>query len=104
MFDDRGIRLTPSHSKKGERRYRYYIHPIGIPNAPIPALRIPASELEGAVLDALGGFLRDESRLMGEMVGLDADVARGRLKNASALAARLDAGSATDRRRIGSRC
>ncbi len=97
VFDDQGIRLTPSHAKKGARRYRYYIHPIGIPNAPTPALRIPAQELERAVLDALGGFLRDESRLMGEMVGLDADAARSRLKDASALAARLDLGSATDR-------
>ena len=97
VFDDRGIRLTPSHAKKGQRRYRYYIHPIGTPGASTPALRIPAQELEDAVLGALASWLRDESRLLECMKGVDADVVARRLQEAGALAARLESGSASNR-------
>jgi hypothetical protein len=97
VFDDHGIRLTPSHTKKGARRYRYYIHPIEIQDGSRPTLRIPAQELEAAVVDALGGFLRDESRLMGTMAGVNTELARSRLKDAGALAARLEAASVSHR-------
>lgn len=56
LFDDRGNRMTPSHTNKQGARYRYYVsHPIlqkrrsdaGSVN------RVPAHEIETAVLDAL---------------------------------------------------
>ena len=97
VFDDQGTRLTPSHTKKGARRYRYYIHPIEMQGGESPAVRIPAQELESAVMFALIEFSRDEARLMRLMDSVAADLARARLQGANALAARLDSGSASDR-------
>ena len=66
VWDDQQDRLTPSHSKKGERRYRYYISNRLLQQsreeAP-DALRIPANELEGVVIQALREFLRQDSAL-----------------------------------------
>lgn len=71
VFDDQGQRLTPTHAKKGARRYRYYVgqllHAAGRGAAP-GALRWPAQELESVVLQSLARFLADESRLM-ELMG-----------------------------------
>ncbi len=64
VWDDQGDRLTPSHSKKGGRRYRYYISNrlLQQNREDVPdTLRIPASELEGAVMQALGDFLQQDS-------------------------------------------
>ena len=85
VFDDQGIRLTPSHTKKGARRYRYYIHPIGTPTGEKPALRVPAQELESAVTDAVTEFLGDEARLMRLTDGTNADAVVSGLRHAKAL-------------------
>lgn len=65
-FLDQEDRLTPSHSKKGERRYRYYIRNRLLhksrEEAP-DALRIPANELEGVVIQALREFLQQDSAI-----------------------------------------
>jgi len=67
VFDERGNRLTPTHAKKGARRYRYYaagdLLQDGRDAAP-DALRIPAQALEEAVVTALGRWLADETQLM----------------------------------------
>ena len=47
VFDADGRPLTPSHACKSSRRYRYYV-------AQDSDIRLPAIELEQAVLDALG--------------------------------------------------
>ncbi len=66
VWDEHEDRLTPSHSKKGERRYRYYISNRLLQQsreeAP-DALRIPANELEGVVIQALREFLQQDSVL-----------------------------------------
>lgn len=49
------------------------------------------------MLGALASWLRDESRLLGFMKGIDADVVARRLQEAGALAARLESGSAGNR-------
>ena len=98
-FDDQGVRLQPSHAKKGARRYRYYFTAAdaGQPEGGRRALRIPAPELESVVLTALSNFLRDEARLM-EIVGnVNVREMTSRLNGAKALAVRLDAGSALER-------
>jgi DNA invertase Pin-like site-specific DNA recombinase len=83
LFDDQGHRLTPTHTKKGERRYRYYVsQPLlaaGREAAP-EALRWPAQELENAVLQTLLQFLTNESRLVGLMGIVEADVVHSRLQ------------------------
>ncbi len=68
LFDEADNRMTPSHAKKGSRRYRYYIGQ----RANGQPLRIPALELEQAVVDALMVWLTDESKLLAELVGRDA--------------------------------
>ena len=68
MFDSSGERLTPTHARKGNLRYRYYVSHtlvLGRPRADIASKRwrIPAVELENAVLGALTSFLDDQSEL-----------------------------------------
>ena len=68
VFDEAGERLTPSHSNRGGLRYRYYISKSltrGRPRADEQGKRwrIPAVEIENAVLVALGSFLDDQSAL-----------------------------------------
>ncbi|MDL2338944.1 MAG: recombinase family protein [Pseudomonadota bacterium] len=96
VFDDQGTRLAPSHATKGSRRYRYYVGQVS--GDEVKALRVPAPELEEAVIGALEGFLMDEARLLGLMGSVDADRVRGRLQGAAGLAAGLrEAGGRIDR-------
>ena len=86
-FDDAGRRLQPTHAKKAGRRYRYYFRPA---EGDERALRIPATELEAAVLKALQQFLRDERRLLDGLERIDASAARARIAAAAELASALD--------------
>lgn len=70
VFDKHGRRLQPTHATKARTRYRYYFRPAQDGEA--HALRIPAPELERAVIAALGEFLRDEARLLVLMGDVDA--------------------------------
>ena len=47
LFDEHDRRLTPSHANKSGRRYRYY---ICVPNDAAAPIRLPAKEVENAVL------------------------------------------------------
>lgn len=67
LFDNQGQRLTPSHAQKGDRRYRYYIG--GASN-----MRLPASEVETAVLSELKLFLKTPQILTKELVHKNDDV------------------------------
>jgi site-specific DNA recombinase len=68
LFDSGGERLTPSHANRGGLRYRYYISKSLARGRP-PAdkqnrrWRIPAAEIENAVLGAVSSFLDDQSAL-----------------------------------------
>ena len=55
VFDVDGRSLTPNHSNKGGNRYRYYVSKVSeTTDGPVePEWRIPASELERAVSDAV---------------------------------------------------
>jgi len=60
IFDDRGNRMTPSSAKKGPARYRYYISaPLiqGRREAAGKVSRLPAPDIEAAVLNAIKGHL-----------------------------------------------
>lgn len=52
LFDEHGRRLTPSHANKGGRRYRYYVTDPR-DDGGLPAIRLPAKEMENAVLAEL---------------------------------------------------
>lgn len=58
IVDETGERLTPSHTKKGDKRYRYYISQklvTGVTGADEKqrTWRIPAGQLEGAITTAV---------------------------------------------------
>jgi site-specific DNA recombinase len=56
IFDDRGNRMSPSHSRKGTARHRYYVSSALIQRQPQSAgsvARVPAAKIEAVVLDAV---------------------------------------------------
>src|SRR5271169_4360988 len=56
IFDDRGNRMSPSHSRKGGARYGYYVSSALIQGQPQSAgsmARVPAAKIEAVVLDAV---------------------------------------------------
>jgi site-specific DNA recombinase len=72
VHDETGDLLCPTHANKKGTRYRYYIskrlmHPSGSESG---GWRLPAKELEAAVLQAVACFLRDELRIA-KAVGMD---------------------------------
>jgi site-specific DNA recombinase len=95
VFDEHSNPLTPTHAKKGERRYRYYsslaLLKEGRQAAP-DAIRLPAHELENAVLQALCRFMKDESRLLEWMATrgiVAAAQVRGRLQQVHKVAEQM---------------
>ena len=72
LVDGEGRRLTPSHTTKAGRRYRYYVsHALvtGTRSATANGLRLPASDLEAAIEQRLCGFLIDRAALFDEFQG-----------------------------------
>jgi DNA invertase Pin-like site-specific DNA recombinase len=61
IFGPNGVPMTPTHTRKNGRLYRYYIATTvlrsGLPDAN-PIRRIPASEIEAAVVDQIQRMVR----------------------------------------------
>ncbi len=56
IFDDRGNRMTPSHSRKEGMRHRYYVSSAliqGRPEAAGSVSRVPAAKVEAIVVEAV---------------------------------------------------
>jgi site-specific DNA recombinase len=56
LFDNRGNRMSPTHSNKGGARYRYYVSQAVLQRKPPPpglVSRVPAAEIEALVVTAL---------------------------------------------------
>jgi DNA invertase Pin-like site-specific DNA recombinase len=87
VFDERGNRLAPTHANKGARRYRYYVGqaPGAASGSATPLVRLPAQELEQAVIGSLVRFLGDDSRQIALMGNVEADVAQARLHHAGSV-------------------
>lgn len=73
LFDSEGTPYSPSYTSKGKKRYRYYIsqnllqykdHPKGVVS------RIPAHEIEAAVINAIRQNLKDPQHIS-ELLRLD---------------------------------
>ncbi|WP_421694485.1 recombinase family protein [Aestuariivirga sp.] len=79
LFDDTDDRLTPTYASKKGRRYRYYVSSrlIEIGSDDPTGWRLPALEIEGAVLAALAARLRNPQELMA-MIG-DSNLAASHL-------------------------
>jgi len=61
VFDDTGRRLTPSHTRKGGKRYRYYISRAASPSSsqlPQLPVSVPAHDLERLVLEQVESLLK----------------------------------------------
>ncbi|MEL6686336.1 MAG: recombinase family protein [Pseudomonadota bacterium] len=61
-----GHLLTPSHVKRGSRRYRYYVEPrhTGEPSLNRRPIRLPAPEIESVICNALADYLTDTRQLV----------------------------------------
>jgi site-specific DNA recombinase len=60
IFDERGNRMSPTHSNKGGARYRYYVSQAVLQKKPPPTAsitRVPAAELEALVITTLRNHL-----------------------------------------------
>ena len=68
--DGLGRKMTPSHTARNGKRYRYYVtHPSAIADEN-PAWRLPAHDVEKRAVGMLVGFLSDQSMIRG-LVGTD---------------------------------
>ncbi len=60
LFDMHGRRLSPTHTTKDSRRYRYYVSKAETSaGTAVPLVRVPAGELESLVVARLHAFLDD---------------------------------------------
>ncbi|SFR32699.1 recombinase family protein [Litoreibacter janthinus] len=75
IFDETGDRLTPSHTRKGGKRVRYYISSRlvkGNRKTHPDAWRLPAPEFERSVAMAIRGMLSRPAAALGLVDGMDA--------------------------------
>jgi DNA invertase Pin-like site-specific DNA recombinase len=82
LFDEVGNRLTPTHANRHGKRYRYYAQPSsniqsrkrGRPLGSERRWRIPAVEIENAVIDCLKKQLADHHWLLKHCGGSDGTI------------------------------
>ncbi|MEQ8992755.1 MAG: recombinase family protein [Pseudomonadales bacterium] len=61
LFDGDGQRMSPAHTQRHQQRYRYYVSQQVLHGGRSKTLaRVPAHEIESAVIDALRTLLQDE--------------------------------------------
>ncbi len=73
IHDETGDRLCPTHACKKGRRHRYYISKrlMHDANQNLDGWRLPAAEIEDAVLAAIVDLLRDQRRLIDTLQVID---------------------------------
>ncbi|KPL53173.1 resolvase [Prosthecomicrobium hirschii] len=66
IFGPDGRAMSPTHTRKGGRLYRYYVSQSVIKNAatPSPSTRLPAAEIEATVIAQLRGLLRSPEAIV----------------------------------------
>ncbi len=77
LFDDRGNKLTPSHTQKGAVRYRYYVSWAVVQNQPDrlgSIKRVPAEEIESLVVDQVRNLCSSDENLRRELSRLELDL------------------------------
>ena len=67
IFGPDGAAFSPTHTKKGEKLYRYYVSQTVLKRGAnaCPVGRVPAAEVEMAVIDQLRGLLRAPEIIIG---------------------------------------
>ncbi len=79
LYDDRGNRMSPTYAVKKGLRYRYYVSTMLVQGRKSEAgsvPRVPASELEGIVMDAIGTALPAGSEPMTDRERVEHSVER----------------------------
>ncbi len=102
LFDSSGRRMTPNHACKGSRRYRYYVSRPEPALSNEPLMRVPAGEVEKAIVDQLAAALGDPDLLhrMIERCGSEDVPIRQIRSMLDDLVSRLLHGSKTERRSL----
>jgi site-specific DNA recombinase len=67
IFGPTGAAMSPTHTRKGNRLYRYYVSQDVLKRGPdaCPVGRVPAAEIETAVIDQLRGIFRQPEIVVG---------------------------------------
>ena len=67
IFGPTGCAMTPTHTRRGDKLYRYYVSQSVLKRGAdaCPVGRVPAAEIEGAVVDQLRGMLRAPEVIVG---------------------------------------
>ena len=67
IFGPTGAAMSPTHTRKGNRLYRYYVSQDVLKRGPdaCPVGRVPAGEIEAAVIDQLRGIFRQPEVVVG---------------------------------------
>ena len=67
IFGPTGAAMSPTHTRKGNRLYRYYVSQDVLKRGPdaCPVGRVPAAEIEAAVIDQLRGVFRQPEIIVG---------------------------------------
>ena len=67
LFGPTGAAMSPTHTRKGNRLYRYYVSQEVLKRGPdaCPVGRVPAGEIEAAVIDQLRGIFRQPEIIVG---------------------------------------
>lgn len=95
IFDEAGERLTPSWSAKKGTRYRYYVSTsllTGHGTTRSGRRRVPAGNLESAVIDRLRSFFTNRGELLDAIGEVDERAgSRQLIEGAKAIASELDA-------------
>jgi site-specific DNA recombinase len=75
LFGPTGAAMSPTHTRKGNRLYRYYVSQDVLKRGPeaCPVGRVPAAEIEGAVIDQLRGIFRRPEIIVGTWRAARAD-------------------------------
>jgi DNA invertase Pin-like site-specific DNA recombinase len=95
LFDDQGNPMSPSHSKKGKKRYRYYVSQALLQFREQDAgsvTRLGAKDIEDIAITQLKDFLGNPNQLLDDLDcdGLSATDRLALTKNARAIAKKLD--------------
>ncbi|MBX9864863.1 MAG: recombinase family protein [Hyphomicrobium sp.] len=67
IFGPTGCAMTPTHTRRGDKLYRYYVSQSVLKRGAdaCPVGRVPAAEIEGAVVNQLRGLLRAPEVVVG---------------------------------------
>ena len=99
-----GSRFIASGANKGAKRYRYYVEDQAGRASNLPAARLPAAEIEAAVITGLRGVLADHRALLAHLEAASSGEAPAVVRAASvfqnALANRIDEDLMTKVRQI----